>query len=75
MPNPNPVQNSQLKKCQYKAQGDTLSEPLDKKDTQIVLRADVAKAVKQLPNRSAWLRRVITNAAIRRGLIQPSESE
>lgn len=71
MPNPNPVQNQQLKKCQYKVQGDIPSEPLDKKNTQAVLPMDVAAAIRKLPNQSAWLRRVITEAAVRDGLIQP----
>ena len=75
MPNPNPIQNDQLKKSQYKAQGNIPSEPLDKKDTQVVLPVDVAEVVRKLPERSAWLRRVITNAAKRDGLIPPPESE
>ncbi|MBD2019196.1 hypothetical protein H6F43_03230 [Leptolyngbya sp. FACHB-36] len=63
MPNPNPVQNQEFKAKQFRVQGD---EPLAKVRG-VRLPQSVDAAIEALPanERSAWLKRVICEAAER----------
>jgi hypothetical protein len=62
--NPNPVITPEFKANQFK-RGDNTTEPMAKKNIQLRLTESIDSAVRSLPNRSAWLRRVITEAAQR----------
>jgi hypothetical protein len=62
--NPNPVQTEKFKAGWFK-RGDGSTEPLSEKLTCVRLTQSVETALRELPNRSAWLRRVITEAAQR----------
>ncbi len=68
MPNPNPVQSTELKAKQYKPYGN-VDVPLSKKNTQIKLPVDVTEALDKLDSRSRviYLRRIISEA-VRRDL-------
>ncbi len=59
MSNPNPNPTTRFKKL--------LDVPLDKKVTGVKLPVDIGDAIRSLPpdERSAWLRRVISEAALR----------
>jgi hypothetical protein len=64
MPNSNPVQTEKFKSTWFKSDDD-----VDGELSKIALSAKVPilidAAVRSLPNKSAWLRRVITEAAQR----------
>ncbi len=62
--NPNPVITPEFKARQFK-RSDNTTEPMAKKNIQLRLTESIDAAVRKLPNRSAWLRRVITEAAQR----------
>jgi hypothetical protein len=62
--NPNPVQTTEFKVFRYKRTDET-NEPLAPKQVQVRLPLSIDAVVQSLPNRSAWLRRVITEAAQR----------
>jgi hypothetical protein len=62
--NPNPVITPEFKASQFK-RGDDSTEPMAKQNIQLRLTESIDIAVRSLPNRSAWLRRVITEAAQR----------
>lgn len=62
--NPNPVQTEKFKAGWFK-RADGSTEPLSEKLTCVRLTQSVEAALRELPNRSAWLRRVITEAAQR----------
>jgi hypothetical protein len=62
--NPSPVQTPEFKVYRYKRADDT-GEPLAVRQVQVKLPVSVDAVVQALPNRSAWLRRVITEAAQR----------
>jgi hypothetical protein len=62
--NPNPVQTDAFKARWFK-RGDETSEPLAEKLTCVRLTESVYQALQALPNKSAWIRRVITEAAER----------
>jgi hypothetical protein len=62
--NPSLVITPEFKAHQFK-RGDDSTEPMAKKNIQLRLTASVDEAVRSLPNRSVWLRRVITEAAQR----------
>jgi hypothetical protein len=70
--NPNPVITPEFKARQFK-RGDDSIEPMAKKNIQLRLTESIDNAVRSLPNRSAWLRRVITEAA-QRELIKDGET-
>lgn len=67
MVNPHP-RTDQLRPHQYKAIGE---QPLSSRPIQVRLDADVDAVVRALPERSDWLRSVITEAAISQGLLNP----
>jgi hypothetical protein len=60
--NPNPVLTPGVMANQFK-RGDDSVEPMAKQNIQLRLTQSIDAAVRSLPNRSAWLRRVITEAA------------
>jgi hypothetical protein len=62
--NPNPVQTEALKAKQFKRH-DASTEPLSSQLTCVRLTKTVHEAIQFLPSKSAWLRRVITEAAQR----------
>jgi hypothetical protein len=62
--NPNPVQTEKFKAGWFK-RGDGSTEPLSEKLTCVRLTQSVETALGELPNRSAWLRRVIIEATVR----------
>jgi threonine synthase len=64
MTNSNPVQTEDFKRHWYKPQGEVTAE-LSKKAIAIKLSIEVDKAIRALPQSSAWLRQVITEAAQR----------
>jgi hypothetical protein len=64
MPNPSPVQTEDFKRHWYQAQGNIEGE-LSKKAIAVKLPVDVDGVVRSIPNMAAWLRRVITEAAVR----------
>lgn len=62
--NPSPIITPAFKAHQFK-RGDDSTELMAKKNIQLRLTESVDTLVRSLPNRSAWLRRVITEAAQR----------
>lgn len=62
--NPNPVMTEAFQANQFK-KADEDSEPLAKENIQFRLGKSVDAAVRRLPNRSLWLRKVVTEAAQR----------
>jgi hypothetical protein len=62
--NPNPVIPPKFAEARFKAQGD-VDEPLADVAVQVRLTRSIDLIVRQSPNRSAWLRKVITEAAQR----------
>jgi hypothetical protein len=50
------------------------SSPLAKRLTQVRLEPELTAALDKLPNKSLWLRRVITQAAIADGLFQQGDA-
>jgi hypothetical protein len=62
--NPNPVAPPKFIEARFKAQGE-VNAPLADVSIQVRLTQPIDAAVRSLPNRSAWLRRVITEAAQR----------
>jgi hypothetical protein len=60
--NPNPIITPEFKASQFR-RGDDSTEPMAKKNIQLRLTESIDEVVRSLPNRSAWLRRVITEAA------------
>jgi hypothetical protein len=68
MPNPNP-KTEYLKPV---VRQDSTTDQLATTNTAVRLPIDIDTAVRSLPNRSAWLRRVITEAA-RRELLADSK--
>jgi hypothetical protein len=70
--NPNPVQTEKFKAGWFK-RADGGREPLSPNLTCVRLTQSVESALRKLPNRSVWLRRVITEAA-QRELMQDGES-
>jgi len=68
MPNPNP-KTEYLKPV---VRQDSTTDQLATINTAVRLPIDIDAAVRSLPNRSAWLRRVITEAA-RRELLADSK--
>lgn len=69
--NPNPVITPEFEQNQFK-RADNSTEPLAKKLLCVRLTHSVDEAVRSLPNMSAWVRRVITEAA-ERELMHPKE--
>jgi len=67
--NPNPIQTDEFKAHQL-LRADGTTEPLAEKQLQIRVGATVDAAIRALPNKTAWLRRVITEAAIAEGLVK-----
>ncbi|NCJ05340.1 hypothetical protein GS597_02185 [Synechococcales cyanobacterium C] len=61
--NPNPVITPEFKANQFK-RADNTTEPMAKRNIQLRLTESIDTLVRALPNRSAWLRRVITEAAL-----------
>jgi hypothetical protein len=66
--NPSPVISPEFKAQQFKPQGE-VNGPLSNKAIGIKLPVEIDKAVRSLPNKAVWLRRVIIEAA-RRELIE-----
>lgn len=62
--NPNPLQTPEFIAKQYKPQ-DGYEGELSKKVLGVVVPVEVDQAVRALPHKAAWLRRVITEAAQR----------
>ncbi|WP_071592250.1 hypothetical protein [Pseudanabaena sp. PCC 6802] len=58
-PNPRPENRHPWQRC------DDSTQPLAETQVQVRLFRDIDALVRSLPNRSAWLRRVITEAAQR----------
>lgn len=52
---------------------DTTNEPLAAKPTQVRLPERIEQAINRLPDRAAWLRRVISEAVEREGLLRHDE--
>lgn len=50
------------------------SSPLAKRLTQVRLEPELTTALDALPNKSLWLRRVITQAAIADGLLKQGDA-
>jgi hypothetical protein len=69
--NPNPLQTEEFRNYPYKPQGEPLGK-LSKRIIGICLPEDIDIFVRSLPNMSAWVRRVITEAA-QRELMNPKE--
>lgn len=63
---PNPAGYSQTLRVPERA--DDTTDKLAKKPVSVLLSEGLDAAVRQLPNRTAWLRRVIREAAEREGL-------
>ncbi len=70
--NPNPVIPAKFAEARFKAQGNP-DEALADVSIQVRLTRSIDSVVRSLPNRSAWLRRVITEAA-QRELMKEVES-
>jgi hypothetical protein len=70
--NPNPVITPEFKAQQFKPQGEVIGQ-LSNKAIGIKLPVEIDQVVRSLPNKAAWLRQVITEAA-QRELMQDSES-
>ena len=66
--NPNPIQTEEFKASQLQRADDT-TEPLANRQLQVRVGVSVDAAIRALPNKAAWLRRVITEAAIAEGLM------
>jgi hypothetical protein len=64
MPNPDPVQTEKFKSTWFKSDDDVNGE-LSKIALSAKVPIDIDAVVRSLPNKSAWLRRVITEAAQR----------
>jgi hypothetical protein len=64
MANKNPVLTEEFK-AQYRKRHDDTTEPLATRKVQVRLTQNVDAAVRSLPSMTAWLRRVITEAAQR----------
>ncbi len=62
--NPNPVIPLEFKEKQFKRSDET-TEPLADKTLAVRVPIDVDAMVRSLPNKSAWLRRIIVDAAQR----------
>lgn len=62
--NPNPVQTPAFIACQHKAQ-DGFQGKLSKRPLSVMVPVEIDAAVRSLPQKAAWLRRVITEAAKR----------
>ena len=70
--NPNPIQTEEFKAGWFK-RADESTEPLAEKLLCVRLTHSVDAAVRSLPNMSAWVRRVISEAA-ERELMRDGES-
>jgi hypothetical protein len=70
--NSSPVQTEKFKAGWFK-RADGGTEPLSDKLTCVRLTQSVENSLKSLPNKSVWLRRVITEAA-RRELMEGGET-
>jgi hypothetical protein len=68
--NPNPVITPEFKAQQFQPQGE-VNGPLSNKAIGIKLPVEIDEVVRSLPNRSAWLRQVITEAAQRELMQRP----
>ncbi len=62
MPNPHPIQTEEFKQKRFQRQDDT-TEKLSDKALSVRLPLSVDVKVRKLPNRGAWLRKVISEAA------------
>lgn len=62
--NPNPKLPKEFLESQFKRQDDSTA-PMAAKNIQLRLTADIDEVIRKLPNRSGWLRKVITEAAKR----------
>jgi hypothetical protein len=60
--NPNPVITPEFRASQFR-RGDDSVEPMAQQNIQVRLTQSVDTAIRALPNRSAWMRRVLTEAA------------
>jgi hypothetical protein len=72
MANPSPVMTKEFLKTRLTREDG--KEPLSSKTTQVRLSPELTTALDALPNRSLWLRRVITEAAQREGLLKGDAS-
>lgn len=68
MANPNPVLPDRFIESQFKPDGNVT---LDRRPVKVKLPVSVGEAIRKLPSRDRveWLRQVITDAAVREGLI------
>ena len=74
--NPRPVQTERFKQCRFKPQGKIPpGEKLASKILGVRVTERIYAAVSALPEQSAWLRRVISEAARRELLGQATVSE
>lgn len=62
--NPNPVIPPEFKEKQFK-RSDGTTEPLAEKILAVRVSVEVDEVVRSLPQKAAWLRRIITEAAQR----------
>lgn len=53
---------------------DSTDEPLASKPTQVRLPERIEQVINRLPDRAAWLRRVIAEAVEREGLLKQDEA-
>lgn len=72
--NPNPKITKEFLENQFKRQDDSTA-PMADRNIQLRLTADIDAVVRQLPNRSGWLRRVITEAVQRELMGAKSKKE
>ena len=75
MPNPSPKQTEEFLEKQFKAQGDLPpGTVLANKPLCVKLPIEADAVIRNMPNKTAWLRNAIIDAAIRDGLL-PKEKE
>lgn len=70
--NPDPVMPPKFVANRFKRSDDT-KEELAERNIQFRLTKSVDKIVRALPDRSAWLRRVVTEAAMRELMGDPED--
>lgn len=72
--NPNPVISPKFKSKQFR-RSDQSTDPLAEKTLAVRVSVRIDKAVRNLPDKSAWLRRVISDAAERELLSDSPQPE
>lgn len=75
MANPNPIITPEFKEQVFAMADENYGEPTARSPLQIKLPLTVDAALKTLPNRSAWARKAIIDAAKRDGIIPQNYGE